>query len=119
MTNEEIERLRGERFGANWTAEQWREKAASNLESAYAEHKVRIAAEAALLDAATRTRALEEALRPFAKMAELMEGPFGEAVWKDEETFGPTASENGDDRSLRIKDFRRARAALTGETQNG
>ena len=51
-----------------------------------------------------------EALRPFAKMGKMLEGPFAPALFKDEDSFvsGGAWRENGEVRTLTFGDLRRA-----------
>lgn len=63
-----------------------------------------------LTAANARVEEAEGAIRPFAKMGKLLDGPFGPALFKDEDTIGVGGawSENGKPRSITFGDLRKA-----------
>lgn len=63
-----------------------------------------------------RNSKLEEALKPFAAVGSLLERGYGPAGWKDDMVFKSGASwlVDGEPEFLRYRDFRRARALLSG-----
>jgi hypothetical protein len=63
----------------------------------------------ALEEAVARAR---EALKPFAKCGQLLDGPFAPALFRDEDSIlGAAWSENGEKRTVTFGDLRRAAEA--------
>lgn len=70
------------------------------------------------IDAADRIEALETALKPFATVGRIIDGPFGPALFaEDEMAFksGCAWTENGETKTLTWGDFRSALSALQSD----
>lgn len=61
-----------------------------------------------------RIASLSEALRPFATLGKMLDGPFAPALFRDEDSagIGGAWSEDGERRFVTFGDLRRASAAL-------
>jgi hypothetical protein len=71
--------------------------------------------DALLLEAKGEIKRLREALKPFAKAGQVIDSPFGPALFREDDMAfqsGCAWSENGERRTITWGDFRRARAAL-------
>lgn len=71
-------------------------------------------------EAEKRCEELEAALKPFATAGQIIDGPFGPALFaEDDMAFqsGCAWSENGVRKTITWGDFRRARAALSSKEQ--
>lgn len=65
---------------------------------------------------------LEKALQPFAKAGQVIDSPFGPALFREDDMAfqsGCAWSENGERRTITWGDFRRARAALAEDKLEG